>query len=622
MNFPGFAALRQSFGAQLHLLVFAMVVAANLMLVLGMGLAFLWDAERNQKAEAASVARLVASALVTPLLEANYAEVSDWVREAVSLDEIGYVRVALPDGAPLTLTGWQRSGRWVPPVHTETIRFNNQTLGQLTLQMARASWEDSVAGMLVALAVALTVSLALAHVLFRRFIRHTETRIGALKRAAESFARGDPEARAAIAGVDELADFGRAFDQAMRDIASQQAQLRMTIQAAETANIAKSRFLATMSHEIRTPLNGVLGIAQLLLMGPASHDEQQEYARTILNSGNALLALLNDVLDLSKIEAGKFTLDAADFSPAQLLQETARLMAANAVDKGLKLHVEWQGESSGHYRGDAHRLRQMLANLISNAVKFTAQGEVRVSGAELPESAVNGRVRLRFTVSDTGIGIPADKIDLLFKPFSQIDSSSTRLFGGTGLGLSIVRTLAEQMGGCAGVESAPGTGSRFWFEIEAVPSAAMNHRQNERLPSVAATAAGRSGCILLVEDNATNRLVVERLLDKAGFTVLTAQNGLLGVAAYRDNEIRIDLILMDMQMPVMDGLDATREIRNFEMVSGQGRIPIVGLTANAFPSDRAACLAAGMNDFLVKPVNAEQLIQTLRRFVPLAEQEE
>ncbi len=616
MAFPGVSRLRRSFGLQLHFLVLAVLLVANLMLVSGMATTFWWNAERSQKAEVESVARLVESALVTPLLEANYAELGDWVREAVSLDEIGYVRVSLPNGTPLTMTGWQRTDRWAPPLHSQTIVFEGRPLGKLDLQMARPPWEGSLAGMLLALAVSLLLSFGMAYVVFNHFIRKTETRIDTLKQAAAAFARGDADARAALPGDDELAEFGRAFDTAMQDIAAQQTQLRAAFQAAEAANVAKSRFLATMSHEIRTPLNGVLGMAQLLLMGPATHEEQQEYARTILNSGNTLLTLLNDVLDLAKVEAGKFTLESVDFAPAQLLQETARLMSANAAGKGLQLQVEWQGEMAGHYRGDAHRLRQMLTNLIGNAVKFTERGTVRVIGKLIPEREATEHECLHFAVSDTGIGIPSDKLELLFQPFSQIDASDTRRFGGSGLGLSIVRSLAEQMGGSVGVESVQGVGSTFWFEVRVALSDAEHRRAGTRTEFSSAHAGEPVGRVLLIEDNPVNRLVVERLLNKAGLDVLHAENGLLGVAAYRDNETRIDLILMDMQMPVMDGLDATREIRNFEEASGQGRIPIIGLTANAFAADRTACLAAGMDGFLAKPVNAAELIEMIRRFAP------
>jgi len=237
-------------------------------------------------------------------------------------------------------------------------------------------------------------------------------------------------------------------------------------EAAEAANRAKSRFLATMSHEIRTPLNGVLGMAQLLLAPQVSDAERLDYARTILDSGQTLLSLLNEILDLSKVESGKLRLEQGSIEPAQLLHETQALYSAGALEKRLVLAAHWQGPAGRRYRGDALRLRQMLSNLVSNALKFTEQGRIEVTAVEVETAdGSDGKAVLEFSVADTGIGIPADKLDLLFKPFSQIENGPSRNFGGTGLGLSIVASLARLMEGEAGVDSTPGLGSRFWFRV-------------------------------------------------------------------------------------------------------------------------------------------------------------
>jgi two-component system, sensor histidine kinase len=243
------------------------------------------------------------------------------------------------------------------------------------------------------------------------------------------------------------------------------AQLEESRAAAEAASLAKSRFLATMSHEIRTPMNGILGMAQLLLLGGISETEVRDCARTIVTSGQTLLTLLNDILDLSKVEAGKMELRRQPFEPGVLVGETARLFAEMAASRGLAIESAWNGPASARYWGDPIRLRQMLSNLISNAIKFTGQGFVRIEAA--PMIAPDQAPMLEFSVRDSGIGIGKDQLDLLFKPFSQVDSSNTREFGGSGLGLSITKSLAHLMGGDIGVDTEAGKGARFWFRIPA-----------------------------------------------------------------------------------------------------------------------------------------------------------
>lgn len=388
---------------------------------------------------------------------------------------------------------------------------------------------------------------------------------------------------------------------------------------ADAASDSKSRFLATMSHELRTPMNGILGMAQLLMSTGLSDAERREYATTILNSGRMLLALLNDVLDFSKVEADKVQLEPAAVVPERLLNDVRKLFEEAARYKELVLAAHWHGPTDQAYLIDPVRLRQMLTNLTDNAIKFTKAGEISIEARQL--SIDGDEAVLEFSVSDTGIGIPASKQALLFRPFSQVDSSTTREYGGTGLGLSIVRGFARLMGGDAAVRSEPGRGSRFFFTLRArrcpPPSVSLPREDAADTLTDAFTAAPRSLSrirVLVVEDNPINRKVIEALLRKLGAEVSHAEDGRKGVEAVLQAEPP-DLVLMDLQMPVLDGFGATLEIRSREQAEGRAPLPIVALTADAFPETRERCLEAGMNDFLTKPVAIEALRSVLGRHV-------
>jgi len=386
---------------------------------------------------------------------------------------------------------------------------------------------------------------------------------------------------------------------------------------AESANAAKSRFLATMSHEIRTPLNGVLGMAQLLRSPGLSEADRQSHAQAVFDSGNALMRVLNDILDLSKIEAGRMEIVPVPASPATTIREVLALFEAVARSKALALDGQWAGPRDQRYEIDTVRLRQILGNLVSNAIKFTDAGSVSIHGRQLEN---DGRhALLEFTVSDSGIGIPPDKLGTLFAPFVQVDTSATRRFGGTGLGLAIVRQLAKAMGGDASVESREGAGSRFSVRVRAAvvaDKAAVAGRGVTSGPAASPSApSGVAGArILVVEDNEINRQVLGGMLGVLGCRSQFAVNGREGLERATSSE-RPDLVLMDCEMPILSGYEATRQIRRWEAASGARRIPIVAVTADAFREAHERCIEAGMDDVLTKPLSMDQLGAMVARWL-------
>jgi PAS domain S-box-containing protein len=366
--------------------------------------------------------------------------------------------------------------------------------------------------------------------------------------------------------------------------------------AAEAATRAKSEFLANMSHEIRTPLTGILGFAGLLEELPDLPAAARTYADRIATAGQTLLSVVNDILDFSKLDADRIELDPHPFAPATLVTETLELVSAQAAAKGLQLHNIVQGEAPAAVYADGSRVRQVLLNLLANAIKFTETGGVTVTTAYLADHGGS----LRIAVTDTGAGIPRDRLDRLFQRFSQVDGSNTRQYGGTGLGLAICKGLAEAMGGRVGVESEAGRGSTFWFTFDAPPTtlepAAVSPDQ------VDVSLGG--GRVLVVDDVAMNRDLVRAMLSAVGYEVTEAAGGAEAVSAAMT--AGFDLILMDLQMPGMDGLAATRAIR--QNCKPNRSTPIVALSANVLAEHQEACIAAGMDDHIAKPIVPAQLL--------------
>ncbi|MZR61449.1 ATP-binding protein [Alcanivorax sp. DP30] len=462
----------------------------------------------------------------------------------------------------------------------------------------------------VAMIIIMVVLVALAVILVN--LRIQTMLFGRLKlvhNAVRSIARGGTlDQRLPVLSDDEIGELAMDFNSMVDSIENAQNQLAEARTQAESASKTKSQFLANMSHEIRTPMTAILGYTELLRGGVLSAEEQKRYLNIIQHNGDALLALINDVLDLSRIEAGQVTSEQRLFSPQDLLDEVVDSLHLRAREKGLALELTSSGRLPATVSGDVFRLRQILMNLAGNAVKFTEHGHVRV----LASWDTAGQ-SLKVRVEDTGIGISESELRSIFQPFSQADASHSRRYTGTGLGLSIARELARAQGGDITVFSQEGKGSRFELVLPLTVASAMPSGREVRANPGLNVEGPLSGRVLLAEDNQVNRLFVHKVLGNAGLTVVEAENGKEACREFADNP-DFDLIVLDMQMPEMDGYQAVAELRDRGYAG-----PVLALTANVLALDRQRCLDAGCDEFLGKPVRIKELIQVCSRLLSQAE---